>query len=137
MQPSISGGGEQVVSKQVASEQVEGKELYDSDQFEDEYLMEYCEMVGMPCSMTISKELFYTDKMVARCYNHLSKEDKARFDQMKTLAESIKQETGDYGLIEDIMSRVVAQHFGQMEKEDVASMMGKEGEGIAGGKELE
>ena len=107
-----------------------------SQQFDDEYLTEYCEKVDMPRPMTISKELFYTDEMVARCYNRLSKEDKDRFDQMKVLAKAIKQETGDYGLMEDLISWVVAQHYGRMEKEDVASMMGKEGEGIAGGKEL-
>ena len=74
--------------------------------------------------------------MVARNYNHLCKEDKDRFDQMKVLAESIKQETGDYGLIEDLMSRVVAQCYGYMKKTDVAAVMGKEGESITGGKEL-
>ena len=99
---------EQVVSQQVAGEQVEGKESYDSDQFDDEFLTEYCETVDIPHPMTISKELFYTDEMVARNYNHLSKEDKDRFDQMKVLAESIKQEMGDYGLIEDLMSRIAA-----------------------------
>ena len=56
---------------------------------------------------------------------------------MKVLAESIKQETGDYGLIEDLMSRVVAQRYGYMKKTDVAAVMGKEGEGITGGKELD
>ena len=40
--------------------------------------------------MTISEEPFYTDKMVARHYEQLSDEDKARFDQMKVFAESIK-----------------------------------------------
>ena len=55
---------------------------------------------------------------------------------MKTLAESIKQETDEYGLIEDLMSRVVAQHFSSMERKDVAAVMGKEREGTAGGKEL-
>ena len=55
---------------------------------------------------------------------------------MKVLAESIKQEMGDYGLIEDLMSRVVAQHYGYMKKTDVAAVMGKEWEGITGGKEL-
>ena len=124
-----SGGSEQVISE-VSPE-------YDSDQFDDEYIAEYCEMVDIPHPMTISKELFYMDEMVARCYEHLSKEDKARFDQMKILAESIKQETGDYGLIEDLMVQVVAQCFGRMRKEDVASIMGKEGEGAKGGKELE
>ena len=58
----------------------------------------------MPQAMTISKELFYMDEMVARCYDQLSAEDKARFDQMKVLPESIKQETGDYGLIKDLIA---------------------------------
>ena len=44
---------------------------------------------------------------------------------------------GDYGLIEDLIVQVIAQQFGQMKKEDVASMMGKEGEGAEGGKALE
>ena len=141
VQPSTSGRdkqevSEQVVGQQVTGEQVEGKESYDSDKFDDEFLTEYCETVDIPHPMTISKELFYTDEMVARNYNHLSKEDKDRFDQMKVLAESIKQETGDYGLNEDLMSRVVAQHFGYMKKTDVAAVMGKKGEGTTGGKEL-
>ena len=141
VQPSTSGGdgqevSEQVSSQQVTGEQIEGEESYDSDQFDDEFLTEYCEMVDIPHPMTISKELFYTDEMVERNYNHLSKEDKDRFDQMKVLAESIKQEMGDYGLIEDLMSRVVAQHYGYMKKTDIAVVMGKEGEGITGGKEL-
>ena len=127
---------EQVSGQQVTGEQVEGEKSYDSDQFDDEFLKEYCEPVDIPHPMTISKELFYTDEMVARNYNCLSKEDKDRFDQMKVLAESIKQEMGDYGLIEDLMSRVVAQHYGYMKKTDVAAVMGKEGEDITGGKEL-
>ena len=140
VQPSTSGQSEQgvseqVVSQQVAGEQVEGEESYDSDQF-DEFLTEYCETVDIPHPMTISKELFYTDEMVARNYNHLSKEDKDRFNQTKVLAESVKQEMGDYGLIEDLMSRVVAQHFSYMKKKDVAAVMGKEGVGTTGGKEL-
>ena len=69
---------------------------------------EYCTTADMPRAMTISKELFYMDEMIARCYDWLSTEDKVRFDQMKVLAESIKQETGDYGLIKDLMARVVA-----------------------------
>ena len=93
-------------------------------------------MVDIPHPMAINKELFYTDEMVARNYNHLSKEDKDQFDQIKVLAESIKQEMGDYGLIEDLMSRVVAKHFGYMKKTDVAVVMGKEGEGTTWGKEL-
>ena len=119
VQPNTSGGDEQEVSEQVSGqqvtgEQVEGEESYDSDQFDDEFLTEYCEMVDIPHPMTISKEL--SDKMVARNYNSLSKEDKDQFDQMKVLAESIKQEMGDYGLIEDLMSRVVAQRYGYMKK---------------------
>ena len=139
VQPSTSGEdgqevSEQVLSHQVTGEQVEDEESYDSDQFDDEFPTEYCEMVDIPHPMTISKELFYADKMVTRNYNHLSKEDKDQFDQMKVLAESIKQETGDYGLIEDLMSRVVAQHYGYVKKTDIAAVMGKEGEGITGGK---
>ena len=64
--------------------------------------------------MTVSKELFYTDEMVAQNYARLSKQDKERFDQMKELAEAIKKETGDYSLIEDLMARVVGERFGGM-----------------------
>ena len=127
---------EQVVGQQVTGEQIEGEESYDSDQFDNEFLTEYCETEDIPHPMTISKELFYTDEMVARNYDRLSKEDKDQFDQMKVLDESIKQEMGNYGLIEDLMSRVVAQCFSYMKKTDVAAVMGKEGEGITGGKEL-
>ena len=35
------------------------------------------------------------------------------------------------------MAQVVAQQFGQVKKEDVASVMGKEGEGVKVGKALE
>ena len=55
---------------------------------------------------------------------------------MKELAEAIKRETGDYGLIEDMMARVIAQHFGRMQETDIKAVMGKEGEGAEGGKEL-
>ena len=99
VQLSTSGGdeqgvSEQVLGQQVTGEQVEGEESYDSDQFDDEFLTEYCKMLDILYPMTISKELFYTDEIVARNYNHLSKEDKDQFDQMKVLAESIKQEMG-------------------------------------------
>ena len=86
--------------------------------------------------MTISKELFYTDEMVARNYARLSKKDQERFDQMKKFAEAIKKETGDYSLIKDMMARVVGERFGGMSKEDVTAVMGKEGEGAEGGKQL-
>ena len=90
----------------------------------------------MPRPMTISKELFYSDEMVTKRYEKLSNKDKARFNQMKDLVEAIKRDTGDYGLIEDLMAQVVAKHFGQVKKEDVASGMGKEEEGVEGGKAL-
>ena len=81
VQLSTSGGdgqevSEQMLSQQVTGEQIEGEESYDSDQFDDEFLTGYCETVDIQHPMTVSKELFYTDEMVARNYNHLSKEDK-------------------------------------------------------------
>ena len=68
MQPSTSGGdgqevSEQVMGQQVTGGQVEGEESYDSDQFDDEFLKEYCEMVDIPHPMTIGKEFFCTDEM--------------------------------------------------------------------------
>ena len=94
--PSMSDGGEQIGEVEASD--------FDSDEFDDEYFTKYCATVDMPRAMTISNELFYMDEMVARCHDQLSDEDKARFDQMKVLAESIKQETGDYGLIKDLMA---------------------------------
>ena len=55
---------------------------------------------------------------------------------MKELAESVKQETGDYSLIEDLMARVIGERFGSMGKEDVKAVLGKPGEGLEGGKRL-
>ena len=101
IQPSISGGGEQIGEVKASD--------FDWNEFDDECITEYCATVDLPQAMTISKELLYTDEMVARCCDWLSDEDKARFDQMKVLAESIKDETGDYSLIEDLMAQVVAQ----------------------------
>ena len=86
--------------------------------------------------MMVSKELFYTDSMVARNYETLSPEDKKLFDQMKELAESIKQETGNYSLIEDLMARVISERFGSMKEEDVRAVMGKQGKGSEGGKHI-
>ena len=99
IQPSTSGGNEQIGEVEAS----------DPDEFDDEYITKYCATVDMPRAMTISKEQFYMDEMVARCYDWLSAKDKARFDQMKVLAESIKQETVDNSLIEDLMAQVVAQ----------------------------
>ena len=87
--------------------------------------------------MTISEELFYSNAMVQREYDHLSEEDKKRFDQMKVLAEKIKKETGQYVPIEDIMARVVAQWFGHMTQQDVATVLGPSGKGPTAGKVLE
>ena len=74
------GGGEEKTTSDI-----------DSDiEFNDEFINQYCDSVDMPKAMTISKELFYTDEMIARHYEQLSDEDKARFDQMKGFAESMK-----------------------------------------------
>ena len=75
--------------------------------------------------------------MVQREYEHLSKEDKKRFDQMKVLAEKIKKEMGQYVPIEDMMARVVAQRFGRMTQQNIATVLGPSGEGPAAGKILE
>ena len=87
--------------------------------------------------MTVTEELFYTDAMVRKEYERLSEEDKRRFDQMKVLAEKIKKETGQYVPIEDLMARVVAQRFGRMTQQNVATVLGSSGEGSAAGKILE
>ena len=108
----------------------------DSDDIDNEFLTQYCETVDSVQPMTVSKELFYTDTMVARNYERLSKEDKKRFDQMRELAESAKQETGEYSLIEDLMARVVGERFGAMKAKDVEAVMGKPGEGAEGGKHV-
>ena len=115
---------------------MESEESYKLDEIDDEFLSNYCETAEIPYPMTISKELFYMDEMVARNYARLSKKDRERFDQMKKLAETIKKETGDYSLIEDMMARAVGERFGGMLKEDVKAVMGKEEEGAEGGKQL-
>ena len=86
--------------------------------------------------MTISEKLFYSDAMVQKEYDHLSEEDKKRFDQMKTLAKKIKKETGQYVPIEDMMVRVVAQRFGRMTQQDIATVLGCSGKGPATRKVL-
>ena len=126
---STSGGG---APTQEAEEKSKSGESMESDEIDDEYLANYCETAEIIQPMTVSKELFYTDSMVARNYKRLSPEDKKRFDQMKELAESMKLETGDYSLIEDLMARVIGERFGSMGKEDVRVVLGKSGEGLEG-----
>ena len=133
VQLSTSGGG---APAEEWEEKTESEESMESDKIDDEFLSNYCETTEIIQPMTVSKELFYTDEMVAQNYARLSKQDKERFDQMKELAEAIKKETGDYSLIEDLMARVVGERFGGMTRGDVKAVMGKEGEGAKGGKHL-
>ena len=141
VRPGTSGGDvrpkqqPETVTKELG-EMSESEETMDSDEIDDEYLTNYCETVDSIQPMTVSKELFYTDSMVARNYERLSPEDKKRFDQMKELAESIKQETGNYSLIEDLMARVISERFGSIKEEDVRAVMGKQEEGSEGGKHV-
>ena len=125
VQLSTSGGG---VPAKEQKEKTESEELMESDEIDDEYLSNYCETAEIIQPMTVSKELFYTDSMVTRNYARLSKEDQKRFDQMKELTESIKQE--------DLMARVVGERFGSMKKEDVSAVLGRPGKGSEGGKHL-
>ena len=133
VQLSTSGRG---MPTQELEEKSESGESMESDKIDDEYLANYRETAEIIQPMTVSKELFYMDSMVTRNYARLSKEDQKHFDQMKELAESIKQETGDYSLIEDLMARVVGERFGSMSKEDVSAVLGRPGEGSEGGKHL-
>ena len=103
----------------------------------DKLLQKYASEMPSEIPMTISEELFYSDAMVQREYECLSKEDKKRFDQMKVLAEKIKKEMGQYVPIEDMMARVVAQRFGRMTQQNIATVLGPLGEGPAAGKILE
>ena len=130
VQPSTSGGDVQPeqqpeqqpeVEKKLVSEASDSEETLDSDDIDDEFITQYCEMVDNVRLMTVSRELFYTDSMVARNYERLSEEDKKHFNQMKELAESAKQE---YSLIEDLMARVVGKRFGTMKAQDVEAVMG-------------
>ena len=133
VQPSTSGGGAQTKELE---EKEESEELFESDEIDDEFLSNYYETAEIRHPMMVSKEPFYTDEMVARNYARLSKQDQERFNQMKELAEAIKEETGDYSLIEDLMAWVVGEKFGGMLRKDVKAVMGKEGEGAEGGKHL-
>ena len=145
VQPSTSSGDMQPeqqskewpeTEKEVVRGASDSKETLDSNNIDDEFITQYCETVDSVWPMTVSRELFYTNSMVARNYERLSEEDKKCFDQMKELAESAKQETGEYSLIEDLMARVVGERFGTMKAQDVEAVMGKPGEGAEGGKHV-
>ena len=103
----------------------------------DELLQKYASEMPSELPMTISEELFYSDAMVQREYDCLSEEDKKRFNQMKTLAKKIKKETGQYIPIEDMMAWVVAQQFGRMTQQNIATVLGPSEEGPTTGKVLE
>ena len=120
-----------------SSSSEEEVEEIDPSQIMDELLQKYASEMPSELPMTISEELFYSDAMVQREYDHLSEEDKKRFDQMKVLAEKIKKERGQYVPIEDMMVRVVAQRFGRMTQQNIATVLGPSGEGSAAGKVLE
>ena len=141
VQPGTSGGDvwpEQQTGmvEKVVKEASDSEDTLDSNDIDDEFITQYCEMVDSIQPMTVNKELFYTDSMVARNYERLSKEDKKCFNQMKELAELAKQETGEYSLIEDLMARIVGERFGAMKAEDVEAVMGKPGECAEGGKHV-
>ena len=133
VRPSTSGGGVPMLE---AEEKSESGESMESDEIDEEFITNYCETTETIQPMTVSKELFYTDEMVAWNYARLSKQDKECFDQMKELAEAVKKETGDYSLIEDLMAQVVGKRFGGMTSGDVKAVMGKEGEGAKAGRRL-
>ena len=120
-----------------SSSSEEEVEEIDPSLITDELLQKYASEMPSELPMTISEELFYSDAMVQREYDHLSEEDKKRFDQMKVLAEKIKKETGQYVPIEDMMAQVVAQRFSRMTQQNVATVLGPTGEGPAAGKVLE
>ena len=106
VRPGTSGGDVQPeqqpeMMEKMVKEASDSEETLDSDDIDDEFLTQYCETVDSIQPMTVSKELFYTDSMVARNYEWLSEEDKKCFDQMRELTESAKQEMGEYSLIEE------------------------------------
>ena len=120
-----------------SSSSEEEVEEIDPSLITDELLQKYASEMPFELPMTISEELFYSDAMVQREYDHLSEEDKKRFDQMKVLAEKIKKETGQYVPIEDMMAQVVAQRFGRMTQQNIATVLGPSGKGPATRKVLE
>ena len=74
VQPSTSGGG--APTEEPEEKKDKSEESLESDEIDDEYLSNYCETAEIIQPMMVSKELFYTDKMVAQNYARLSKQDK-------------------------------------------------------------
>ena len=77
VQPSTNGGDMQPeqqpeqwpqMEKKVVKEASDSEETLDSDDIDDEFITQYCETVDSVQPMTVSRELFYTDSMVARNY---------------------------------------------------------------------
>ena len=135
-EPKPGVSKKRVMEESSSSEEEEVEEI-DPSFIMDKLLQKYASEMPSELPMTISEELFYSDAMVQREYDHLSEEDKKRFDQMKVLAEKIKKETGQYVPIEDMMARVVAQRFGRMTQQNIATVLGPSGEGPTAGKVLE
>ena len=73
VRPSTSGGG---VPMPEPEEKSKSGESMESDEIDDEFITNYCKSTEIIQPMTVSKELFYTDEMVARNYARLSKQDK-------------------------------------------------------------
>ena len=65
VKPSTSGGG---APTQEPEEKSKSEESMESDEIDDEYLANYCKTAEIIQPMTVRKELFYTDSMVARNY---------------------------------------------------------------------
>ena len=130
------GASKKRVIEESSSSEKEVEEI-DPSLITDKLLQKYASEMPSELPMTISEELFYSDAMVQREYDCLSEEDKKRFDQMKVLAEKIKKETGQYVPIEDMMARMVAQRFGRMTQQNIATVLGPSGEGPAADKVLE
>ena len=70
VQPSTSGGG---TPTEEPEKKDESEGSIESDEIDDKYLSNYCETTEIIQPMTVSKELFYMDSMVARNYARLSK----------------------------------------------------------------
>ena len=65
VRPSTSGGGMPI---QEPEEKSKSGESMESDEIDDEFITNYCESMEIIQPMTVSKELFYMDEMVARNY---------------------------------------------------------------------